>query len=411
MWINSVYHEKIRFHPSFFFLFYLVEIFALSKVKDHAIKSLKMKKKLLYIAVIGLWAMGSQLLLSCSDKTENPNSKEAQMAAKIVQIVQQNGKADKPGFTYSIQYDQGIGYGGAVGLASVDPARTLVSNDVFNIASISKQFTAFAILLLEQQGKLSLDQSLYTYIPELGEYVKPITIAHLISHSSGLSDYMELAIKKGIDGQYPLSSAETLQHLCELTHTDFEIGTQQDYSNTGYFLLAQIIERVSGQSLKAFSQENIFNPLGMKNTFIVDHYPIERPYVLSYDETDQPDEVFWTHTGDGQVHSTAEDLILWGENMSTGKVGGLDLVKKFATAFPAVTPNGRDIINYTPYAFGIGLSKIQGLDALEHSGGWMSYNCNLIRIPSKKLTIVVLSNSANIDAVEISYQLAKALLE
>lgn len=370
-----------------------------------------MKKKLLHLTLVSIGTLGSLGLLSCSDKADTPTKKEEQMTTKLERIAQQNGKADKPGFTYQVHYDQGATYTGAIGLAALDPARPLQVGDVFNIASISKQFTAFGILLLEQQGKLALDQSLYTYMPELGDYVKPITLAHLISHSSGLSDYMEIAYNKGLDGQYPLSSAETLQHLSELTHTEFEVGTQQDYSNTGYFLLAQIIERVSGMPLKDFSQQYIFAPLGMTHTFIVDQYPIERQHVLSYNEMDQPDEVFWTHTGDGQVHSTVGDLVLWGENMSSGKVGGLALVKKFATAFPSTTPDGKDIIQYTPYAFGIGLSKIQGLDALEHSGGWMSYNCNLIRIPSKKLTLVVLSNSANIDAVAISYQLAQAVLE
>lgn len=373
-----------------------------------------MKKKLLYIALVSVSTIGSLGLLSCSDKSdksETPTKKEEQMTTKLERIAQQNGKADKPGFTYQVHFDQGATYTGAVGLAALDPARQLQVDDVFNIASISKQFTAFGILLLEQQGKLALDQSLYTYMPELGDYVKPITLAHLISHSSGLSDYMQIAYNKGLDGQYPLSSAETVQHLCELTHTEFEVGTQQEYSNTGYFLLAQIIERVSGMSMKDFSQQYIFTPLGMNHTFIVDQYPIERHHVLSYNEADQPDEVFWTHTGDGQVHSTVGDLVRWGENMTSGKVGGAALVKKFATAFPSVTPEGKDIVDYSPYAFGIGLSKIQGLDALEHSGGWMSYNCNLIRIPSKKLTLVVLSNSANIDAVAISYQLAQAVLE
>ncbi|WP_413511753.1 serine hydrolase domain-containing protein [Myroides odoratus] len=370
-----------------------------------------MKKKRILLPLLSVFFLGIISLNSCSDKSDAPAKKEKTMAAKIEQIVQKYGQANKPGFAYRVHFENGIHYEGAVGLASVDPVRKLGVEDVFNIASVSKQFTAFAILLLEQQGKLSIDDSLYKYMPELGEYVKPITIAHLLSHSSGLADYMELANQKGIDGQYPLSREESLQHLSEVTQTNFEVGTQQDYSNTGYFLLAQIIEKISGMPLKTFSKQYIFDPLGMSHTFIADQYPIETAYVLSYNEMDQPDEVFWTHTGDGQVHSTVGDLMLWGENMHTGKVGGLALVQKFATAFPSHTPKGKEILHYSPYAYGIAVNQINGLDVLEHSGGWMSYNCNFIRIPSKKVTIAVLSNSANIDAVEISQAMAQALVK
>nr|WP_295867831.1 serine hydrolase domain-containing protein [uncultured Chitinophaga sp.] len=317
----------------------------------------------------------------------------------------------EPGFTFMARYDNSIHYEGAVGLAVLAPARKLVVNDVFNLASVSKQFTAFAILLLEKEGKLSLEESLYKFMPELGEYVKPVTISHLIHHTSGLWDYIELAEKKGIFMTDTLTSAETLKHLCELTKTEFVPGTQHAYSNTGYFLLAQIVEKVSGMTIREFSRLRIFEPLGMHNTFIVDHYPVGRDYVLSYDAANNKDEVIWDHTGDGQVHSNVHDLMLWGQNMATGKVGGVALIRKSTTPFCPQTLQGEKVTDYEPYAFGLIAGKIGDTPILEHSGGWASYSTNFIRIPGSKLTIAVLSNSARMDAVAVSYEIAEILLK
>ncbi|WP_185155160.1 serine hydrolase domain-containing protein [Chryseobacterium sp. c4a] len=319
---------------------------------------------------------------------------------------------DKPGFTFMAKYDDGVYYEGAAGLASLSPKKSMKVNDVFNLASVSKQFTAFAILLLEKDKKLSLDDSIYKFMPELGEYVKPVTISNLVHHTGGVSDYMQLADEKGmIYGEDILTSEESLKHLYELTKTEFLPGSKFDYSNTGYFLLAQIVEKTSGMSIKEFSRTRIFEPLGMKSTFIVDQYPITRDYVLSYDKEGKVHQVQWNHTGDGAVHSNVHDLMLWGENIATGKVGGKDLVKKFATPFSPITTDGKQVEKYEPYACGISESKIQNENALEHSGGWESYETNFIRIPGKKLTIAVLANNEEVDAINISHEIAKILLQ
>ncbi|MGU3377536.1 serine hydrolase domain-containing protein [Chryseobacterium sp. M5A1_1a] len=316
-----------------------------------------------------------------------------------------------PGFTYMIKYDSGTEYKGAIGLASLDPKKDLNIQDVFNLASLSKQFTAFAILLLEQEGKLSLDDSLYKYMPELGKYVKSITLLNLIHHTSGLSDYMELAEKYNYDTTVFLSSEQTLKHLSTLDKTEFEPGSKFEYSNTGYFLLSQIVEKVSGQSMKDFCKERIFDPLQMKNTFVVDSYPIKQSYVLSYDDLNNAHEIIWNHTGDGAVHSNVIDLMLWGENMSSCKVGGKSLLEKFFTPLSALNANGQQVIDYEKYAFGNILDSISDIQVLEHSGSWASYASNFIRIPDKKITIVVLTNNTKNSAIEISHQLATIILQ
>lgn len=315
------------------------------------------------------------------------------------------------GFTYLVRYDNGTTYKGAIGLASLDPKKELQLTDVFNLASLSKQFTAFAILLLEQEGKLALNDSLYQHMPELGAYVKPITLLHLIYHTSGLADYMELAEKYGFDTTSFLSSEESLKHLCTLDQTVFETGTKFEYSNTGYFLLSQIIEKVSGQSMKDFCQQRIFDPLQMKNTFVVDRYPIDHPYVMSYDEDNNPHEVIWNHTGDGAIHSNVVDLMLWGENMSAHTLGGQALHEQFTTPLSPLTAKGEPVIDYESYAFGVILSEISDTPILEHSGCWASYASNFIRIPSQRMTIVVLTNNTKNSAIEISHQFATLVLQ
>ncbi len=248
-------------------------------------------------------------------------------------------------------------------------------------------------------------------MPELGEYVKPITLLNLIHHTSGLSDYMELSEKYGFDTTSFLSSEDSLKHLIALDKTEFETGSKFEYSNTGYFLLSQIIEKISGQSMKDFCKQRIFDPLQMKNTFVVDSYPISQPYVMSYDEQNNPHEVIWNHTGDGAIHSNVIDLMLWGENMSSHKLGGKALLDKFTIALLPLTTKGEPVIDYEKYAFGVIHSEISNTPVLEHSGCWASYASNFIRIPDKKITIVVLTNNTKNSAIEISHQLASIVLQ
>lgn len=376
-----------------------------------------MNRNYLILSLAGMLVLGTNNLfagridlcneqyIQMKEKTDNDPIK----VKKLQDLLRRYAK-DKPGFTFMAKYDSGTCYSGAVGMARLTPKRSMQVNDVFNLASVSKQFTAFAILLLERDKKLSLDDSIYKFMPELGEYVKGIKISNLIYHTSGLSDYMELAEAKGLGVESALTSEESLRHLAELTKTEFIPGSKHSYSNTGYFLLAQIIQKVSGQSIKEFSRTHIFEPLGMKNTFIVDHYPIERKYVLPYDKSGNMVEIIWNHTGDGAVHSNVHDLMLWGENMSTGKVGGRAIIQKFSTPLKPTTENGDSVLDYSPYGFGIEISKLENIDVLEHSGGWATYGTNFIRIPNMGLTIAVLCNSEEIDAINISHEIAKIII-
>ncbi|MBI6547366.1 serine hydrolase domain-containing protein [Xenorhabdus lircayensis] len=292
-----------------------------------------------------------------------------------------------PGVVYMAKYDSGLTYQGSIGLDCLESQKPLSIDSVFNIASVSKQFTAFAILLLESDGSLSLDDSIIKYLPDLGDYAKPVTLLHLIYHTGGLVDYMELAESVGISEQDPLTIKQSLHHLYAQSKAVFASGTAFEYSNTGYFLLAQVVEKISGMKLSELSQERMFRPLGMKNTFIVNEYPIAVEFAHAYGQEDQLLESLWTHTGDGAVHSTVGDLMLWGENLTCGRVGGEALIQRMIQALPEKTPIGDTVKNHELYAFGLEHHNHLAEPSLEHSGGWAGYRAYFIRFPKSRIKL------------------------
>ncbi|WP_090676597.1 serine hydrolase domain-containing protein [Paenibacillus tianmuensis] len=332
----------------------------------------------------------------------------------IKQLFNKTISPNEPGFAYIASFDDGITYKGAVGLDSIEQKLPLTTKTVFNIASVSKQFTAFAILLLEQEGKLKLDDSILKYVPSLGAYAKPVTLRHLIHHTGGLVDYMELAEAAKIKDTHILTAEQSLEHLKNHQTADFPAGTQFDYSNTGYFLLSLVVEKVSGKNLREFSKERIFKPLNMSDTAIVDRYPTHFPVARGYSKNEQGAyEIYespWEHMGDGAVHSTVEDLVKWGQNFTTGTVGGKDLVKRMSELGPKTSPSGEAIIDNEDYAIGVSIGKDLYRHYLEHSGGWAGYASHFMRFPEERLTIAVISNYDDADAEEYAKKIAEVIL-
>ncbi|MBE9916493.1 beta-lactamase family protein [Paenibacillus donghaensis] len=323
--------------------------------------------------------------------------------------------AKDPGCAYIASFDNGTTYKGAVGLASIEKNLPITTNTIFNIASVSKQFTAFSILLLEQEGKLSLDDSILRFVPSIGAYAEPVTLRHLIHHTGGLVDYMELAEAAGIKDTDKLTPEESLEHLKNHQIASFPVGTKYEYSNTGYFLLSQVIEKASGKRQPEFSKARIFEPLNMKDTIIVDSYPTTISIASGYAKNEQGSyEIYespWEHTGDGQVHSTVEDLVKWGKNLTTGTVGGEDLVKRMSEIGPKISLSGETIIDNENYAFGLELAENFGCQYLEHSGGWAGYSSHFLRFPENRLSVAVLSNYEKFEADEYALKIAEIVLE
>ncbi|HFR4146240.1 TPA: serine hydrolase domain-containing protein, partial [Bacillus cereus] len=275
--------------------------------------------------------------------------------------------------------------------------------------------TAFSILLLEQEGRLSLDDSIVKFVPSIGTYAEPVTLRHLIHHTGGLVDYMELAHAENIEFTDILTVEQSLKHLNGHQIARFPVGTKFEYSNTGYFLLSLVVEKVSGKSLRQFAKERIFDSLNMKDTTIVDCYPTTISIARGYSKNEQGAymvyESPWEHTGDGAVHATVEDLVKWGENLTTGTVGGKELVKRMSEIGPEISPTRETIIDNEDYAFGLRLAEGFNCRYLEHSGSWAGYRSYFMRFPKEYLTVVVLSNYDGFDSKKYANEIAGIILE
>ncbi|MGR0330653.1 serine hydrolase domain-containing protein [Bacillus cereus] len=343
------------------------------------------------------------------------NNTYNEKAHKLIKQLFKKFSPKSPGFAYIASFDSGVTYKGAIGLASIEENQPITTTTIFNIASVSKQFTAFSILLLEQERKLSLDDSIVKFVPSIGAYAEPVTLRHLIHHTGGLVDYMELAQAENIKFTDILTAEESLKHLKNHQIARFPVGTKFEYSNTGYFLLSLVVEKVSGKSLRQFAKERIFDPLHMKDTTIVDCYPTTISIARGYSKNEQGAymvyESPWEHTGDGAVHTNVEDLVRWGENLTTGTVGGNDLVKRMSEIGPKISPTGETIIDNEDYAFGLRLAEGFNCKYLEHSGSWAGYRSHFMRFPEVSLSVVVLSNYDEFDSKKYANEIAAIVLE
>jgi CubicO group peptidase (beta-lactamase class C family) len=313
-----------------------------------------------------------------------------------------------PGCTVGVLEGGALTHASAFGMADLERGKPLDPRSVFNLASVSKQFTAFALLLLEQPGKLKLDDPVVKYLPELAPSAGGVTLAHLVHHTGGLRDYIEMLYMKGRGDADGTTIDEAVRLLARQTGPNESPGVEFDYSNTGYFLLGVVVARVSGQSLAEFSRRQIFEPLGMKDTSIIDRYPAPIPALArgyrKEGATYVIDETGWEQVGDGQVHSSVHDLALWDENYYTGKVGGRELVARMYEV--GLLNSGKS----TGYAAGLNVHESGGLTWVTHGGSWVGYRSSIVRVPAEHLSVIVLCNRAEADAGAHAAEIARILL-
>ena len=279
---------------------------------------------------------------------------------------------------------------------------------MFNLASVSKQFTAFAILLLQQDGKLKLDDPVVRYLPELAASAQGVTLRHLMNHTGGLRDYIGLIAMDGRSGADGATIHEAMLALARQTRPNEKPGVEYEYSNTGYLLLGVVVARVSGQSLAEFSEQRLFRPLGMTHTSIVDRYPdgiatLARGYAHEGARF-RIDETAWEQVGDGQVHSNLHDLALWDRNFYTGELGGRELIAQMTEV--GVLNTGEPI----EYAAGLRVAATRGLPTVSHGGAWVGYRSQILRFPDPRLTTIVLCNRDDANAGRLATSIAEVFL-
>jgi CubicO group peptidase (beta-lactamase class C family) len=297
------------------------------------------------------------------------------------------------------------------GYGSADPEYDIPNtrNTIFHVASVSKQFTAFAIALLADQGKVSLNDDIRKYIPELHDFGQKITINHLIHHTSGLRDQWNLLALAVWRLDDVITRKQVLRLMSHQEELNFKPGEKFSYCNTGYTLLAEIVSRVSGKSFPEWCSENIFIPLQMEHTlFYDDHEKIVKNRAYSFH--DSPDGLkksvlSYAVAGATSLFTTAEDLTKWSDNFQTMKVGNPGVMKQMEER--GILNNGDTL----SYAFGQSISRYRGLKAISHSGGDAGYRSFLLRFPEQKYSIAVLSNDASFIPGQLAYQIADVYLK
>lgn len=318
-------------------------------------------------------------------------------------------RADRPGCALGVIQGGKLTYARAVGAASLEHALPITTRTVFDLGSTSKQFTAAAIGLLSAEGRLGVEDSLMDWVPELAALGPSITLDHLLHHTSGLPDYIGLMLEAGVHTEDWTTPADALAALARVKALDFPPGTRFEYSNSNYFLLSLVGERVAGMPFQDLVRQRLFEPLGMADTLLFhDHTLVVPRRATAYRAragggfaVDMSD---FEQLGDGAVQTTLEDLVRWERNFATREVGG--------EALQAFLHRTGQLADGTPiaYARGLVVDSFRGLRRVSHGGAWAGYRAELMRFPDQSTAIACLSNFAAADPTGLCERVAGLVL-
>jgi len=333
------------------------------------------------------------------------------IAEKIDRLVVEKMPPNGPGCAVLVVDDGRIVFQRGYGIASLDTGLPITTATAFNIDSVTKQFTAACIALLVEDGKIALDDDIRKYVPEMPEYECPIKIRHLIHHTSGIRDFTRLTVLKGIHLGAACSERDLLQLIARQKQLCFRPGETQHYCNSGYFLLGLIVQRVTGMSVGAYAEREIFVPLGMTHTayhydpvrtggdLAVPHVPDGAGKYRRWDQVQDTNDF-----GFGGIYTTVEDLYRWDQNFFTNKIGS----EQFNTLLlTRGTTNSGATLNY---AFGLDVRDHKGLTTVSHGGGSLGYNAFILRFPERKFSVICLANYPT-NTGQLCYELADLYLD
>lgn len=320
-------------------------------------------------------------------------------------------KTTTPGGSLAILREGEIVYQREFGMANLDHSIPNQSDTVFYIASTSKQFAAAAIALLIEEGKLTLEEDIRKYIPELPIYESPITVRHLVFHTSGLRDYLGLGFIAGYPQEEPITKEQALAMICRQTKLNYAPGEEFSYTNSGYVLISILVERVTGKTLRQYTQEKIFKPLGMEHThFHDDHQEIVAKRATGYMPNGDGYKVLHPNfdlVGDGGLHTSVQDLFYWDQNFYQNQLGkgGPGLLDLILTR--GELNNGTQL----DYAFGLFHSTYRGLKMVWHGGAYGGFRAQMMRFPEQQFTIILLCNRSDANPDALCNKIADLVLE
>jgi CubicO group peptidase (beta-lactamase class C family) len=323
-------------------------------------------------------------------------------------VVASIGSLEGPGASVAVEKDGKVIYAAGLGHANLEYDIHNSSTTVFHIASISKQFTAFAIAMLADHGKLSIHDDIRKYLPEMHDFGTPITINHLIHHTSGLRDQWNLLMLAGWRLDDVITRQQIMRLVTKQRELNFKPGDEMVYCNTGYMLMAEIVSRVTGESFPAWMEKNVFLPLDMKNTLVYDdHERIVPNRAYSYHVGSRGFDksvLSYANAGATSLFTTVEDLSKWAANFEDVKVGNNKVMDMMEERF--ILNNGDTI----SYAFGQVIGEYRGLKMISHGGADAGYRTFLARFPDQKTSVTVFSNLASFNPGGLAFKVADYFL-
>ena len=334
---------------------------------------------------------------------------EIKESVEIDRIFSDWNNPNTPGCALGIIKDGKLVYARGYGIANLEYEIPITENSVFRIASNSKQFTAACIVLLVEQAKLSLDDKLSDFYPEFPDYATKITIRHLLNHTSGIRDYLALAQLKGLDHNDYYEDFDVMEWLINQNDLNFIPGDEYLYSNSGYWLLGQIVNKVSGTDMAEFAKSELFDPLGMGNThFHNDHTKIVENRASGY----EPDknggyQISMTNLnmiGDGGIFTTINDMKKWDDAYYDYSI----LSEEFWSMMTqkGILNNGDTL----SYASGLRIETYKGQKTIGHGGGFVGFRSSFVRFPEQKFSVVIFSNRRDANLSKMSMEVAEIFL-
>ncbi|MBS1524577.1 MAG: beta-lactamase family protein [Bacteroidetes bacterium] len=319
-----------------------------------------------------------------------------------------NTYKNQPGVAVLVVQSGKIAFEKGYGLANLEYNIPVTPVTVFDIASVSKQFTGYAISTLIQEGKISPDDDIHKYLPDVPDFGKKITIRNLVHHTSGLRDWPEALHAAGWRWEEAFGWDDIMRMVKQQKELDFEPGSKYQYSNTGYNLLAAIIEKVTGETWPVWVDEHIFKPLRMNSSQILtDYSKVIKNQASSYypdkDDFHKASDML-TAWGSSSIFTTAEDLARWVIRFQRG------LHEKDPVYLRMIETDKLNDGKKNNYAYGLEVADDGGLRNINHTGGWAGFATVISNYPDQELSIILLSNNAGFDSYGRANQLARALL-
>ena len=325
-------------------------------------------------------------------------------------ILESYCKPDEPGMAIGIIQNGEIIYKNTKGVANMSENQSITDSTTFNIASVSKQFTALIALMASEEGKISMQDDITKYLPELKHLPFKITIKQLANHTHGLPNYSDLIAMIGFGLASPISNDQAVQTLLGIEQFNFKAGEQYQYGNSGFILLAEILKRVYGKPFPLLVMEKLFEPLNMNNSVVIDNpNTIIQNKAIAYTKSadqfiEYPNRQM--ECGSSNIHTTLNDMLKWAINFQNPKIGTVNQMNLLMEKTISIS---RD----SDLGYGLGLfsETNKGLETIFHGGGTAGYRAYILHVPEHNFSVVTLGNLEGFDGLLIVQDILELYLK